>query len=159
MVFHDTFGNSLAHSHLPRFGTAVLPSLLLALTSILGSNPALAEENAIPPLRCNQATLKGTCLCSPIGVLDGKPDAETDCKYYDGEGGVALTFSGIGGAAGTLQARCSVSPDCTGKTLSPYAQSLGSCISPDGSHFSTTIACGPGDRLTALSGWEIRVAP
>ena len=38
-------------------------------------------------------------------------------------------------------------------------QSAISFISPDGSRFSYTITRTPGDRRSALSGWEIRVAP
>lgn len=144
---------------LPRIGLTSLPTLLLALTPILGINTALAQEASPPPLRCNNATLKGTYLYSSIGVLDGKPYAESGREVYDGKGGVELTFSGTGGAAGTMRARYSVSPDCTGRALYPYGQSLVSFISPDGSRFSYTITRGPGDRPTALSGWEIRVAP
>lgn len=36
---------------------------------------------------------------------------------------------------------------------------LVSVISPDGSHFSYIITRGPGERPTALSGWEMRVVP
>lgn len=144
---------------LSRFGLASLPTLLLALMPIPGINTAMAEEKFPPPLRCNNATLKGIYLYSSIGILDGKPYAESGREVYDGKGGVELTFSGTGGVADTMQARYSVSPDCTGKALYPYGQSLVSFISPDGSRFSYTITRGPGDRPTALSGWEIRVAP
>jgi hypothetical protein len=126
---------------------------------IMGANVALAEEKLIPPAKCNLATLKGVCIYSSIGFLDGKPYAESGREVYDGKGGVELTFSGTGGAAGTMRARYSVSPDCIGKAVYPYGQSLVSFISPDGSRFSYIITRGPGDRPTALSGWEIRVAP
>jgi hypothetical protein len=78
---------------------------------------------------------------------------------YDGKGGVVLTYSGTGGAAGTMNATYSVSPDCIGRAKYPYGQSLVSFISPDGSRFSYTITRGPGERPTALSGGEIRVHP
>ena len=78
---------------------------------------------------------------------------------YDGKGVVELTFSGTGGAAGKMQARSSVSSDCIGKAVYPYGQSLVNFISPDGSRFSYIITRGPGERPTALSGWEIRVSP
>ena len=105
------------------------------------------------------ATLKGAYLYSSIGVLDGKPYAESGREIYDGKGGVELSFSGTGGAAGTMRARYTVSPDCIGKAVYPYGQTLSSFISPDGSRFVYTITRGPTDRPTVLSGWEIRVAP
>ena len=78
---------------------------------------------------------------------------------YDDKGGVDLTFSETGGAAGKMQARYSVSSDCIGKAMYPYGQSLVNFIRPDGSRFSYIITRGPGERPTALSGWEIRVSP
>jgi hypothetical protein len=134
-------------------------SLLLVLMPIIAVKPALAEEKSIPPALCSVATLKGTYLYSSIGFLDGKPYAESGREVYDGKGGVELTFSGTGGAAGTMRARYSVSPDCIGKAVYPYGQNLVSFISPDGSRFSYIITRGPGERPTALSGWEIRVTP
>lgn len=122
-------------------------------------NSALAEEKSIAPARCSIATLKGTYLYSSIGVLDGKPYAESGREVYDGKGGVELSFSGSGGATGTMRTRYTVSPDCVGKAVYPYGQTLSSFISPDGSRFVYTITRGPSDRPTALSGWEIRVAP
>jgi hypothetical protein len=144
---------------LPRLNWRNLSSLLLVLMPIMGANVALAEEKPIPPAKCNLATLKGVYIYSSIGFLDGKPYAESGREVYDGKGGVELTFSGTGGAAGTMRTRYSVSPDCIGKAVYPYGQSLVSFISPDGSRFSYIITRGPGDRPTALSGWEIRVAP
>ena len=84
---------------------------------IMGANVALAEEKLIPPAKCNLATLKGVYIYSSIGFLDGKPYAESGREVYDGKGGVELTFSGTGGAAGTMRARYSVSPDCIGKAV------------------------------------------
>ncbi len=108
---------------------------------------------------CSLATLKGTYLYSSIGVLDGKPYAESGREVYDGKGSVELSFNGSAGAAGTMRTRYTVSPDCVGKAVYPYGQTLSSFISPDGSRFVYTITRGPSDRSTALSGWEIRVAP
>ncbi len=125
----------------------------------LSIDAALAAQPPAPANRCSIATLKGTYLYSSIGMLDGKPYAESGREVYDGKGGVELTYSGSGGAAGTMRATYTVSPDCIGKALYPYGQSLVSFISPDGSRFSYTITRGPGDRPTALSGWEIRVDP
>ena len=136
-----------------------LPSLLLMFIPILGGNAALAEEKSTSPAQCSVATVKGVYIYSSIGFLDGKPYAESGREVYDGKGGVELTFSGTGGAAGKMQARYSVSSDCIGKAVYPYGQSLTSFISPDGSRFSYIITRGPGERPTALSGWEIRVAP
>jgi hypothetical protein len=144
---------------LPRLNWGKLSSLVLVLMPIMAANDATAEEKPIPPAKCNLATLKGVYIYSSIGFLDGKPYAESGREVYDGKGGVELTFSGTGGAAGTMRARYSVSPDCIGKAVYPYGQSLVSFISPDGSRFSYIITRGPGDRPTALSGWEIRVAP
>ena len=73
---------------------------------------------------------KGTYLYH--GVLDGTPYAISGREVYDG-------FRGTAGAAGTMRASYSVSPD--------------------GSRFSYTITRGPSDRPTVLSGWEIRVDP
>jgi hypothetical protein len=70
-----------------------------------------------------------------------------------------LTYRGSDGAGGTVRARYSVSADCIGKAVYPDGQSAISFISPDGSRFSYTITRTPGDRRSALSGWEIRVAP
>jgi hypothetical protein len=138
---------------------AKISSLLLVLSPAIVGNLALAEERLIAPAKCSVATLKGTYLYSSIGVLDGKTYAESGREVYDGKGGVELTFSGSGGAAGTMRAKYTVSPDCIGKAVYPYGQTLSSFISPDGSRFTYTITRGPGDRPTALSGWEIRVAP
>ena len=138
---------------------AKISSLLLVLSPAIVGDLALAEERLIAPAQCSIATLKGTYLYSSIGVLDGKTYAESGREVYDGKGGVELTFSGSGGAAGTMRARYTVSPDCIGKAVYPYGQTLSSFISPDGSRFTYTITRGPGDRPTALSGWEIRVAP
>ena len=143
----------------PRLKLLKLSSLLLVLLPMIGANPALAEVKAIPPVQCSVATLKGTYLYSSIGFLDGKPYAESGREVYDGKGGVELTFSGAGGATGTMRSSYSVSADCIGKAVYPYGQSLVSFISPDGSRFSYIITRGPGERPTALSGWEIRVAP
>ena len=142
-----------------RFHLLGLAALLLPLIPLLGSPAALAEQPFAPSSRCTNATLKGTYLHSSIGVLDGKPYAESGREVYDGKGGVELTYRGTGGAAGTMRATYTVSPDCIGKAVYPYGQTLVSFISPDGSRFSYTITRGPGDRPTALSGWEIRVDP
>lgn len=143
----------------PRLNKVKLSSLLLMLMPLIGFNAALAEEKSIPPAQCNVATLKGVYIYSSIGFLDGKPYAESGREVYDGKGGVELTFRGTGGAASTMRARYSVSSDCIGKAVYPYGQSLVSFISPDDSRFSYIITRGPGERSTALSGWEIRVAP
>jgi hypothetical protein len=132
---------------------------LLLLTPIIIANAAVAEEKSAPPAQCSVATLKGVYIYSSIGFLDGKPYAESGREVYDGKGGVELTFSGTGAAAGTMRASYSVSADCIGKAMYPYGQNLVSFISPDGSRFSYIITRGPGERPTALSGWEIRVAP
>ncbi len=142
-----------------RFRLLSLSALLLPLLPMLGMHPALAEEPAAAASRCNNATLKGTYLYSSIGVLDGKPYAESGREVYDGKGGVVLTYRGTGGAAGSMRATYNVSPDCIGKAAYPYGQNLVSFISPDGSRFTYTITRGPGERPTALSGWEIRVDP
>ncbi len=144
---------------LARFRLLSLFALLLPLMPMPGSNPAWAEQPPAPVSRCSNATLKGTYLYSSIGVLDGKPYAESGREVYDGKGGVELTFRGTAGAAGTMRATYSVSPDCIGTAVYPYGQTLVSFISPDGSRFSYTITRGPGDRPTVLSGWEIRVDP
>ena len=94
-----------------------------------------------------------------VGMLDGKPYAEAGREVYDGKGGVELTYRGTGGATGTMRTTYNVSPDCIGKAVYPYGQTLVSFISPDGSRFAYTITRGPGDRPTVLSGWEIRVDP
>lgn len=133
--------------------------LVLASFSALAVNPALADERPAASAQCSVATLKGSYLYSSIGVLDGKPYAESGREVYDGKGGVELSFSGTGGVAGTMRARYTVSPDCIGKAVYPYGQTLSSFISPDGSRFVYTITRGPTDRPTVLSGWEIRVAP
>jgi hypothetical protein len=138
---------------------AGLFALLLPLVPILGINPAWAQPASAPSNRCTIATLKGTYLYSSIGMLDGKPYAESGREVYDGKGGVELTFRGTGDATGTMRATYTVSPDCIGKAVYPYGQTLVSFISPDGSRFSYTITRGPGEKPTALSGWEIRVAP
>ncbi|MFN5465566.1 MAG: hypothetical protein ACK6BM_06295 [Cyanobacteriota bacterium] len=136
-----------------------ISSLMLLFTQVISVNPVLAEEKSIALPGCSIATLKGTYLYSSIGVLDGKLYAESGREVYDGKGGVELTFSGSGGAAGTMRTKYSVSPDCVGKAVYPYGQTLASFISPDGSRFVYTITRGPSDRPTALSGWEIRVSP
>jgi hypothetical protein len=133
--------------------------VLLAPLSAFVIKPARAEQPAAAASRCTNATLKGTYLYSSVGMLDGKPYAESGREVYDGKGGVELTFSGTAGASGTMRTTYSVSSDCIGKAVYPYGQSLVSFISPDGSRFSYTITRGPGDRPIALSGWEIRVAP
>jgi hypothetical protein len=142
-----------------RFRLVGLLALLLPSVQILGINTAWAKPASAPSTRCSNATLKGTYLYSSIGMLDGKPYAESGREVYDGKGGVELTFRGTGDATGTMRATYTVSPDCIGKAVYPYGQILGSFISPDGSRFSYTITRGPGEKPTALSGWEIRVAP
>ncbi|MFN5117089.1 MAG: hypothetical protein ACK5FE_10340 [Cyanobacteriota bacterium] len=142
-----------------RLRLLVLPALLVSVLPLLGNAAAWAESPSAPASRCNNATLKGTYLYSSIGMLDGKPYAESGREVYDGKGGVELTFQGTGGATGTMRTTYSVSPDCIGKAVYPYGQSLMSFISPDGSRFTYTITRGPGERPTALSGWEIRVDP
>jgi hypothetical protein len=137
----------------------VVPAMALALLPLLPIEAALAEPPSAPASRCSVATLKGTYLYSSIGMLDGKPYAESGREVYDGKGGVELTYSGTGGAAGTMRTTYTVSADCIGKAVYPYGQTIQSFISPDGSRFSYTITRGPDDRSTALSGWEIRVAP
>jgi hypothetical protein len=142
-----------------RLRLLALPALLLPLMPLLGINAAWAEPPAAASARCSVATLKGTYLYSSIGTLDGKPYAESGREVYDGKRGVELTFSGTGGAGGTMRTTYTVSPDCIGKAVYPYGQTLSSFISPDGSRFVYTMIRGPGDRPTALSSWEIRVAP
>jgi hypothetical protein len=134
-------------------------SLIFLLSQAAWCNSALAEEKSVALSRCSVATLKGTYLYSSIGVLDGKPYAESGREVYDGKGGVELSFSGSGGATGTMRTTYTISPDCVGKAVYPYGQTLSSFISPDGSRFVYTIIRGPRDRPVALSGWEIRVAP
>jgi hypothetical protein len=141
------------------FRLPIIPTLMLALLFLWPIKGALADQASAGLGRCNIATLKGTYLYSSIGMLDGKPYAESGREVYDGKGGVELTYSGSGGAAGTMRTTYTVSPDCIGKAVYPYGQTLQSFISPDGSRFSYTITRGPDDRATALSGWEIRVAP
>jgi hypothetical protein len=136
-----------------------ISSLIFLLSQATWCNSALADEKSIALSRCSVATLKGTYLYSSIGVLDGKPYAESGREVYDGKGGVELSFSGSGGATDTMRTRYTVSPDCVGKAVYPYGQTLSSFISPDGSRFVYTIIRGPSDRAVALSGWEIRVAP
>jgi len=87
-----------------RFRLLSLSALLLPLMPMVGMNPALADQPAAAASRCNNATLKGTYLYSSIGVLDGKPYAESGREVYDGKGGVVLTYSGSGGAASTMKA-------------------------------------------------------
>jgi hypothetical protein len=142
-----------------RFRLLSLPALVVALIPLLATPAAMAEPPAAAAGRCTIATLKGTYLYSSIGTLDGKPYAESGREVYDGKGGVELTYSGTGGAAGTMRATYTVSPDCIGKAVYPYGQTLSSFISPDGSRFTYTITRGPGERPTPLSGWEIRVSP
>ena len=134
-------------------------SLIFLLSQAAWCNSALAEEKSVALSRCSVATLKGTYLYGSIGVLDGKPYAESGREVYDGKGGVELSFSGSGGATGTMRTTYTISPDCVGKAVYPYGQTLSSFISPDGSRFVYTIIRGPRDRPVALSGWEIRVAP
>jgi hypothetical protein len=136
-----------------------LPALVVSLMPLLATPAAMAEPPAAPAGRCTIATLKGTYLYSSIGTLDGKPYAESGREVYDGKGGVELSYTGTGGAAGTMRTTYTVSPDCIGKAVYPYGQTLSSFISPDGSRFTYTITRGPGERPTALSGWEIRVSP
>jgi hypothetical protein len=132
--------------------------MLLGCTALL---PSVGWAAPVVPQTpsCSTATLKGTYLYSSMGVLDGKPYAESGREQYDGQGGIVLTYRGSDGAGGTVRARYSVSADCIGKAVYPDGQSAISFISPDGSRFSYTITRTPGDRRSALSGWEIRVAP
>jgi hypothetical protein len=143
----------------PRINKVMLLLLPLMLITLIGANAALAEEKSITPTQCSIATLKGVYIYSSIGFLDGKPYAESGREIYDGKGNVELTYSGTGGVTGTMRTKYSVSADCIGKAVYPYGQSLVSFISPDGSRFSYINRRGPGDRSTALSGWEIRVSP
>lgn len=142
-----------------RFRLLVLPGLLVSLMPLLWSPVAMADQPSASSGRCSNATLKGTYLYSSVGMLDGKPYAEAGREVYDGKGGVELTYRGTGGVTGTMRTSYTVSPDCVGKAVYPYGQSLVSFISPDGSRFAYTITRGPGDRPTVLSGWEIRVDP
>jgi hypothetical protein len=142
-----------------RFRLLVLPGLLVSLMPLLWSPVAMADQPSVSSGRCNNATLKGTYLYSSVGMLDGKPYAEAGREVYDGKGGVELSYRGTGGVTGTMRTTYTVSPDCVGKAVYPYGQSLVSFISPDGSRFAYTITRGPGDRPTVLSGWEIRVDP
>ena len=143
----------------PRIKKFMLLLLPLMLITLIGANAALAEEKSIAPTQCSIATLKGVYIYSSIGFLDGKSYAESGREIYDGKGNVELTYSGTGGVTGTMRTKYSVSADCIGKAVYPYGQSLVSFISPDGSRFSYINRRGPGDRSTALSGWEIRVSP
>ncbi len=143
----------------PRINKVMLLLLPIMLITLIGANAALAEEKSITPTQCSIATLKGVYIYSSIGFMDGKPYAESGREIYDGEGNVELTYSGTGGVTGTMRTKYSVSADCIGKAVYPYGQSLVSFISPDGSRFSYIITRGPGERPTALSGWEIRVTP
>ena len=142
-----------------RLRLLTLPALLASLLTLVLAPAAWAEQPSAPSSRCNNATLKGTYLYSSVGMLDGKSYAEAGREVYDGKGGVELTYRGTGGATGTMRTTYSVSPDCIGKAVYPYGQTLVSFISPDGSRFAYTITRGPGDRPTVLSGWEIRVDP
>jgi hypothetical protein len=136
-----------------------LPALVVCLMPVLGAPAAMAAPPAASTGPCTIATLKGTYLYSSIGTLDGKPYAEGGREVYDGKGSVELTYTGTGAAAGTMRATYTVSPDCIGKAVCPYGQTLSSFISPVGSRFTYAITRGPGERPTALSGWEIRVSP
>jgi len=129
--------------------------LSLFLLPLLTPPAALAEQPSDPSTRCSNATLKGTYIYSSIGMLDGKPYAESGREVYDGKGGVELTYSGTDNATGRMRATYNVSPDCIGKAIYPYGQTLVSFISSDGSRFTYTITRGPGHKPTALSGWEI----
>ena len=131
----------------------------LFLLPLLTPPVALAEQPSDQSTRCNNATLKGTYIYSSVGMLDGKPYAESGREVYDGKGGVELTYSGTDNASGTMRATYNVSPDCIGRAIYPYGQTLVSFISPDGSRFVYTITAAPGSQPTALSGSEVRVAP
>ena len=142
-----------------RLRLLTLPALLVSVLTLVWAPAAWAGQPSAASSRCNNATLKGTYLYSSVGMLDGKPYAEAGREVYDGKGGVELTYRGTGGATGSMRTTYSVSPDCIGRAVYPYGQTLVSFISPDGSRFAYTITRGPGDRPTVLSGWEIRVDP
>ena len=139
-----------------RLGRAMATPLLmpLALSPLLFTGVVAAA-----PQGCSNGSLKGVYLYSESGVLEGRSYAESGREIYDGKGGILLTYRGSDGAGGTVRARYSVGADCIGKAVYPDGQSAISFISPDGSRFSYTITRTPGDRRSALSGWEIRVAP
>jgi hypothetical protein len=142
-----------------RLRLPTLPALLVSLLTLAWAPAAWAEQPSAPSSRCNNATLKGTYLYSSVGMLDGKPYAESGREVYDGQGGIVLNFRGSDGSGGVEKATYSVNADCTATATYPDDQKATSFVSPDGSRFVYTITRGPGDRPTVLSGWEIRVDP
>ena len=120
---------------------------------------ALASAASANPLFCSNATLKGSYLYNEVGVLNGKPYAESGREVYDGKGGIVLSYRGSDGSGSVELAPYSVSTDCIGQAVYPDGQKATSFISPDGSRFTYTITAAPGDQPTALSGSELRVAP
>jgi hypothetical protein len=158
--FHATVGRIYVIDMMSAcFNWVRILSFLLVLSPMLDVDAVFAEEKIRASAQCSVATLKGTYIYSSIGFLDGKPYAESGREVYDGKGGVELTYTGTGGVSGTMRTRYSVSPDCIGKAVYPYGQSLVSFISPDGSRFSYVMNSVSGGRPIALSGWEIRVTP
>jgi hypothetical protein len=142
-----------------RLRLPTLPALLASLLTLVLAPAAWAEQPSAPSNRCNNATLKGTYLYSSVGMLDGKPYAESGQEVYDGQGGIVLSFRGSDGSGGIKKATYSVNADCTATATYPDDQKATSFVSPDGSRFVYTITRGPGVRPTVLSGWEIRVDP
>jgi len=142
-----------------RLRLPTVPALLVSLLTLTSAPAAWAEQPSAPSSRCNNATLKGTYLYSSVGILDGKPYAESGQEVYDGKGGIVLSFRGSDGSGGIKKATYSVNADCTAKATYPDDQKATSFVSPDGSRFVYTITRGPGVRPTVLSGWEIRVDP
>ena len=120
---------------------------------------SFCRATSAAPLPCSNATLKGTYLYNSSGVLNGQPYAESGREEYDGKGGIVLNYQGSDGAGGVEVGRYSVSGDCIGTMWYPDGQKATSFISSDGSRFTYTITTAPGKETTALSGWEIRVAP
>ena len=131
-----------------------------AVVALLLGAPSLAVQPPwVKPVICSDATLKGTYLYHHTGILEGQPYAESGREVYDGAGGIVLSFRGSDGAKGTERARYRVNADCTAKATYPDGQAAESFVSPDGSRFTYTITRARGNKITALAGTEVRVAP
>jgi len=140
--------------------TMILKRLSQALLMPVALMPlALGASASAAPQGCSNATLKGIYLYSESGVLNGRSYSESGREVYDGQGGLVLTYRGSDGSGGSERGTYRVSADCIGTATYPDGQTVTSFISPDGSRFTYTITRGPGERPTALSGWEIRVSP
>ena len=133
-------------------------TLLISTISASASPLLISNEPNSTSVKCTNSTLKGTYIYRETGVKNGVPYAQVGREVYDGIGRVITDFQGSDGKSGRLIATYEVSADCVKKAVYSDGKSFTAYISPDGSKWSYVMSNIPGDKPSALSGWEMKVS-